>query len=139
LIAAVLLSESSLSAQKPSPESGKIPYRVVFDITSKDTMAHKSVIRLVSEITKADSEARIEVVFYGQSLDMVVKDKSMVAGAVQKYAENKNVAFRVCQVAMKNHQIEKSQLIPGVETVPDGVYEIICKQAEGWGYIKVSN
>jgi len=28
--------------------------------------------------------------------------------------------------------------VAGVATVPDGIYEIISKQAAGWGYIKVS-
>ena len=39
---------------------------------------------------------------------------------------------------MKRNNIDKSQLIPGVEIVPDGIYEIILKQREGWGYIKVA-
>jgi intracellular sulfur oxidation DsrE/DsrF family protein len=26
-----------------------------------------------------------------------------------------------------------------VEIVPDGIYEIISKQRDGWGYIKVSH
>jgi intracellular sulfur oxidation DsrE/DsrF family protein len=126
-----------LAAQKTS--SGKVPYKVVFDITSKDTMAHKTVIRLLTEITNSNPEAQLEVVYYGKSLDMIVKDKSTQAAAVQKFAQNKNVSFRVCKVAMKNNDIDMSQLIPGVETIPDGVYEIISKQAEGWGYIKISN
>jgi intracellular sulfur oxidation DsrE/DsrF family protein len=40
---------------------------------------------------------------------------------------------------MQRYNIDKSQLIPGVEVVPDGIYEIITKQREGWGYIKVGN
>ena len=39
---------------------------------------------------------------------------------------------------MKNHNINESELLPGVEIVPDGIYEIITKQKEGWGYIKAS-
>jgi intracellular sulfur oxidation DsrE/DsrF family protein len=117
---------------------GKRPYNVVFDITSKDTVEHKAVIRWVNEILKADPNAKLEVVFYGQSLDMVVEGKSLVEESVKKLAENKNVAFRVCAVAMKNHNLDRSQLIAGVETVPDGIYEIISKQGEGWGYIKVA-
>jgi intracellular sulfur oxidation DsrE/DsrF family protein len=39
-------------------------------------------------------------------------------------------------VALKNNHVDKSQLLPGVETVPDGIYEIISKQKQGWGYIK---
>jgi intracellular sulfur oxidation DsrE/DsrF family protein len=38
----------------------------------------------------------------------------------------------------RNH-IDKDQLVPGVEIVPDGIYEIISKQQEGWGYIKVGH
>jgi intracellular sulfur oxidation DsrE/DsrF family protein len=37
---------------------------------------------------------------------------------------------------MKRYQVDVSQLIPGVTTVPDGILQIIKRQAEGWGYIK---
>ena len=116
----------------------KAPYNVVFDVTSKDTVVHQMVIRWINEILSTAPEANIEVVFYAKSLDMVTKDKSVVADNVMKYAANKNVAFRVCEVAMKNNNVEKSQLLSGVGTVPDGIYEIISKQHEGWGYIKVA-
>ena len=113
-------------------------YKVVFDLTSKDTMEHKSVIRWINEILKSTPDAKFEVVFYGQSLDMVVKNKSILADDVTKFAATKNISFKVCDMAMKNHNINKAELLPGVEIVPDGIYEIITKQREGWGYIKVS-
>lgn len=116
----------------------KAPYNVVFDVTSKDTVVHQMVMRWVKEILEADPKANVEVVFYSKSLNMVTKDSSVVANEVIKYAENKNVAFRVCEVAMKNNKVAKSQLLPGVGTVPDGIYEIISKQHEGWGYIKAA-
>jgi intracellular sulfur oxidation DsrE/DsrF family protein len=115
------------------------PYNVVFDLTSKDSMSQQSVIRWINEISKSDPNAKLEVVMYGQGLDLVVKDKSLVANDVTRLAQNKNVSFRVCAIAMKNHNIDKSQLLPGVDTVPDGIYEIISKQGEGWGYIKVAH
>jgi intracellular sulfur oxidation DsrE/DsrF family protein len=37
---------------------------------------------------------------------------------------------------MKRYNVAKTQLLPGVETVPDGIIEIIDRQREGWGYIK---
>lgn len=113
-------------------------YKVVFDLTSKDTTDHKNVIRWLNEIAASEPSAQLEVVLYGKSLDMVVKDRSVVADAVQKLATQKNIAFKVCQVAMKNNNIDKGQLLPGVQTVPDGIYEIITKQRQGWGYIKAS-
>ena len=115
------------------------PYNVVFDLTSRDTNDHKMVLRWINLIVQPNPDAKVEVVFYGQSLDMVVKDKSVVAEEVKKLATNKNVAFRVCAIAMQHHNIDKSQLLTGVETVPDGIYEIISKQGEGWGYIKATH
>jgi intracellular sulfur oxidation DsrE/DsrF family protein len=51
--------------------------------------------------------------------------------------KNPNVTFKVCAVALRNNSVDTSQLLPGVETVPDGIYEIVSKQQDGWGYIKV--
>jgi intracellular sulfur oxidation DsrE/DsrF family protein len=81
-------------------------------------------------------EAKLEVVMYGQGFNMVTKDRTVVADAITTLAANKNISFKVCAVALKNNNVDKSQLLPGVETVPDGIYEIISKQKEGWGYIK---
>ena len=114
-------------------------YKVVFDLTSKDTVDHKNVIRWINEISKADKDAQIEVVFYGQSVNMVVKNKSTMPDIIEKLAATKKVTFRVCAVAMKAHNVDRSELLAGVETVPDGIYEIITKQHQGWGYIKVSH
>lgn len=127
----LLMISSSSMAQK-------VPYKVVFDVTSKDTLVHQMIVRWVKGITAADPGAKLAVVFYAKSLDMVTKGKSVVADEVIKYAANKNVAFKVCEVALKSNNIDKSQLLPGVETIPDGIYEIITLQHDGWGYIKAS-
>ena len=47
-----------------------------------------------------------------------------------------HVSFRVCEHSMKNQSVDKSQLLPNVGTVPDGIGEIVVKQTQGWGYIK---
>ena len=65
--------------------------------------------------------------------------QSSVASDVKKLAAGKNVIFTVCEEAMKTHNVEKNMLIPGVKTVPDAIYELISKQADGYGYIKVTN
>jgi uncharacterized protein len=113
------------------------PYNVVFDLTSGDTAAHKTVIRWLNGITSSTPDAKLEVVLYGQSLLMVTRNKSVVEQPLQDVLRNKNISFKVCESAMKRHQLDKSELLPGVETVKDGIYEIVAKQSEGWGYIKV--
>ena len=132
LLIALLLFMQFSFAQSP-------PYNVVFDLTSKDSISQQAVIRWINEIMKSNPNARLEVVMYAQGVDFAVKDKSLVAGEVTRLAQNKNITFRVCAIAMKNHNIDKSELLQGVDTVPDGIYEIISKQAEGWGYIKVAH
>lgn len=114
-------------------------YKVVFDLTSKDSNDQKAVIRWLNEVSKAEPTAKMEVVMYGQGLDLVTKGKSAVGDDVVKLAANKNIAFKVCRVAMKAHNLTESDLLQGVQTVPDGIYEVISKQREGWGYIKVKN
>lgn len=116
-----------------------VPYNVVFDLTSKDTADHQTVLRWMNMIAKEHPDAQLEVVLYGQSLDMIRKDRSSVAAVVQQLTQNKNLAVKVCAVAMKHHNIDASQLLPGVAVVPDGIYEIISRQKEGWGYIKVAH
>jgi uncharacterized protein len=51
------------------------PYKVVFDITSADTAAHKTVIRQMKGISQSRPDAQLEVAVYGNALAMVMKDK----------------------------------------------------------------
>jgi intracellular sulfur oxidation DsrE/DsrF family protein len=112
-------------------------YKVVFDLTSKDTAAHRTVLRYIDLITKEAPDAQLEVVFYGQSLDMVRNDKSTMTSDVSNAVKKGGVSFVVCEAAMRRHNITKDQLLTGIKTVPDGIYELITKQRQGWGYIKV--
>lgn len=127
----LLFSSQFLLAQKD--------YKVVLDLTSGDSLSQQTAIRWATEVANADPDAKVEIVMFGKGLPLAVKEKSAVSDAVISLAANKNVAFKVCAIAMQNQKIDKSQLLPGVQTVPDGIYEIISKQREGWGYIKVAH
>lgn len=113
-------------------------YKVVFDLTSRDTVDQKNMIRWLNEIAESNPDAKMEVVMYSKGLELAVTGKSYVAEDVTRLAGNKNITFSVCAVAMKNNHITADQLLPGVHIVPDGIYEIISKQREGWGYIKAA-
>ena len=115
------------------------PYNIVFDLTTSDTATHQRVTRWINGILTSHPDAKIEVVFYGKALDMIVKDKSTVAGDVVKLGTENKVTFAACEHAMQVFNISKSQLLNGVTTVPDALYELVIKQAEGYGYIKVTN
>lgn len=124
-----------LSAQTQDKAQSSNP-KILFDLTSSDTTDHQSVIRWLNGISQATPAAQLRVVLYGKSLGMVIKDRSSVADEVQRLATKKNISFTVCEGAMKNQNVLKSQLLPGVQTVPDGIIELVEKQGQGWGYIK---
>jgi len=113
------------------------PYKVVFDLTSRDSLEQLSVMRWVKEISAAKPAAKLEIVMYGKGFELVMPAKSTMLPAVKEAMKNPNVSFTVCETAMKNNKISRDQLLSGINTVPDGIYEIISKQREGWGYIKV--
>lgn len=114
-------------------------YKVVFDLTSKDTINQQSLLHEMSLIKEGNPDAKIEAVIYGQGLGLVTKDLSTQPGEIQRLLSMKDVSFKVCALTMKRNKVDKSQLLPGVEVVPDGIYEIVSKQREDWGYIKIAH
>jgi hypothetical protein len=115
------------------------PYRVVFDLTSRDSLDQKAVLRWIGEVSRSSPNAHMEVVMYGKGFELVVPTRSAYAAQVQEAMKNPNVKFKACAVALKNNNVDKSELLAGVETVPDGIYEIVAKQQDNWGYIKVGH
>jgi intracellular sulfur oxidation DsrE/DsrF family protein len=81
-------------------------------------------------------QSSFEMVIYSGAMNMVVNGKSTVSKSIEKLAGNPKVSIKVCEYTMKRHGIDKSQLVRGVGTVPDGIIEIATRQGEGWGYIK---
>jgi intracellular sulfur oxidation DsrE/DsrF family protein len=114
-------------------------YKVVFDMTSKDSVNQQALIRQIGYIKETNASANLEVVIYGEGLGLILKDRSPLQTSIARLIETDHVSFKVCAATMKRNNIDKAQLIPGVEIVPDGIYEIVTKQKEGWGYIKVAH
>lgn len=129
LLAATLVGARSSTGGKP--------YKVVFDLTTDDPQDQGAVVRWIREVAAVNPDNEMEVVMYGRGPSMVVAGRSTLADDVKQAIARPRVSFRVCEIAMQNQKIEKSQLLPNVGTVPDGIGEIVAKQREGWGYIKV--
>ena len=113
------------------------PYRVVFDLTSRDTLEQKAVLRWIREVGASSPNAQMEVVMYGKGFELVMPERSTYIADVKEAMKNPNVTFKVCAIALRNNRVDAGQLVPGVTTVPDGIYEIVSKQQDHWGYIKV--
>lgn len=136
-VAAVVLSTVALGvhAQTSQPE----PYKVVFDLTSADPIDHQAVLRWINEVKAVNPRNEAEVVMYGRGLDLVIADNTTRAGEIAKAIGDLGASFKVCGIAMKNQKLDRSQLLPNMEIVPDGIGEIVSRQRAGWGYIKVGH
>jgi uncharacterized protein len=110
-------------------------HRIVYDMSVADTAQFSGLMRQLTNVKRGWPEASIAVVVHGKSLDMLVSATSRQAAAIREL-QQKGVVFAACENTMRRQQVEKTQLLPGVITVPMGIGEIITKQAEGWGYIK---
>lgn len=115
------------------------PYRVAFDLTSRDTLDQKALLRWIREISTSSPTAQMEVVMYGKGFELVMPDRSVFISDVRDAIRQGNVTFKVCAIALRNNNVDKSQLADGVGTVPDGIYELVSRQQERWGYIKVAH
>ena len=113
------------------------PYRVVFDLTSRDSLDQKAVLRWLKEVGTASPQAQMEVVMYAKGFELVMPERSPFIKQVKEAMKNPNVSFKVCAIALKNNNVDQGQLLAGVGTVPDGIHELVSKQQDHWGYIKV--
>jgi uncharacterized protein len=130
VVSLALLSAGPIQAQQQ-------PYRVVFDLTSRDSLDQKAVLRWLKEVSTSSPDAQMEVVMYAKGFDLVMPERSAYIADVKEAMKNPNVAFKVCAIALKNNNVDPSQLLPGVQVVPDGIHELVMKQQDHWGYIKV--
>jgi intracellular sulfur oxidation DsrE/DsrF family protein len=133
LVACFVLLVAAVHAQTGSRPT---PYRVVFDLTSDDPLDQAAVLRWLREVSSVNPETEMEVVMYGRGLALVVPERSSNVEEVRAAIARPHVSFKVCEISMRNQKVEKSQLLPNVGTVPDGIGEIVDKQGHGWGYIK---
>jgi intracellular sulfur oxidation DsrE/DsrF family protein len=129
LLAAVMVRAQSSSSPKP--------YKVVFDLTTDDPQDQTAVLRWLREVASVNSQNEMEVVNVRarprRSSSLVARPSG---DEVKQAIGRPRVSFKVCEIAMRNQKLEKSQLLPNVATVPDGIGEIVARQKEGWGYIK---
>jgi intracellular sulfur oxidation DsrE/DsrF family protein len=76
----------------------------------------------------------VEVVAYGPGLAML-KAGSAVAQRVAS-ASAQGVGVIACENTMRNTQVGRDQILPGVKFVDAGVVHIMKRQKEGWGYVR---
>jgi intracellular sulfur oxidation DsrE/DsrF family protein len=132
----ILLGAIALISVFPSQQED---FNLVFDITSSNPETHENTIRHINFMVDKEPGSNMDVVVYGGSLNMVLKEKSSVDEVLQRLIKNENVNFKVCHTTMKRHGVTPEMLMEGVQIVANPLKEIYKRQKQGWGYIKETN
>ncbi|MBK9329193.1 MAG: DsrE family protein [Sphingobacteriales bacterium] len=127
---------ASFAGNKPKNISPAVePHRIIFQLSSGDTLAHKSLMKQLNNIIVSAPDSKIEIVCHGPGLDILTVAKSIVSDKIKALNE-KGVEFNACEFSMKERNIDKSAVIQEAGFVKAGIIEIITKQEQGWSYIK---
>lgn len=126
---------ANLQAQSDAPVVTTKKLKVVFHLTTADTLAHKALVKQMANFLHAAPKARIEVVCHNNGIGFL---QSAVTKQAAKIGELKalGVDFVACENTMRERKIKREELVAQCRTVPAGVVEVVMKQEAGWAYIK---
>jgi intracellular sulfur oxidation DsrE/DsrF family protein len=137
LLLASFLALQSTSAQSESPVVvTKDKLRVVFQLTSNDTLLQKSLVKQLHNFLVAAPNARLEVVCHNNGISFLQTAITKQADKI-KDLKARGVDFVACENTLRERKIKRTELVNECRTVPAGVVEIVLKQKKGWAYIKV--
>ncbi len=138
LLTILLIAFNFYSAQNEKGNKPSKPHRIIFQLTTGDTISHKQLMKQFGNILSVSPTTQIEVVCHGPGLDMLVVSKSIVSEKINHFSE-KGVVFNACEFSMKERKVEKEAIIKSAGYVNAGIIEIVSKQEQGWSYIKAGN
>ena len=110
-------------------------YKIVFQLTSNDTLVHKALLKQVNNALTAAPKSSIEVVCHNNGITMLQTSKTILADAI-KALKAKGVVFAACENTLRERKIDKSEIVGEAVFVPSGVIEVVDKEMAGWAYLK---
>ena len=135
--APVLLAVPSAQAQTTA-----VADKVVYHIDNAAAQATKGLRNIRNHLDVAP-ETQIVVVTHADGVDFLMegaKDKNNTNvdyGALVSALKARGVRFEICEITLKNRNLNKAQFSMDAEFTPSGVVRVGRLQArEGYGYIK---
>ncbi|SDJ79312.1 hypothetical protein SAMN04488540_113108 [Ferrimonas sediminum] len=113
--------------------------KVVFHID--DASTGRFALYLAEDHLSINPNMKITIAAYAGGVDFLLKGamdkKSELYAPDIKKLMDLGVQFRFCAATLRFRDLDKDKVLPGVEFVPSGTYEIIRLQAEeGYAYLK---
>jgi uncharacterized protein len=118
----------------PKVVSTKV-HKIVFQLTSNDTLVHKALLKQVVNALNAAPNAKIEIVCHNNGIEMLTISKTKTAKNIVDL-KAKGVVFAACENTIRERKIDKADIVSEAIFVPSGIIEIVLKQEDGWSYFK---
>jgi intracellular sulfur oxidation DsrE/DsrF family protein len=131
----VMALPSITIAQTEAPVVTTKKLKVVFHLTSNDTLAQKAMVKQLQNFLIAAPNAQLEVVCHNNGISFL---QTAITKQAEKIVElkSKGVDFVACENTLRERKIKREELVPDCRTVPAGIVEVAMKQDKGWAYIK---
>ena len=131
---AFLASAMIFAAALPVHAAEK-PVKAVFHVNFDDAERQKHALKNASNVLKdAGAGTELEVVCHGPGIKLLTRE-SPAADQVAELSKQ-GVRFVACENTMREKNIARDALLPGVGTVPSGAGEILKRQMDGYAYFK---
>ena len=72
------------SSQNKSLASENTKHKIIFQVTTDDTLVYKSLMKQLYNIITVSPESEIEVVCHGPGLNMLLADRTIVLAKIQQ-------------------------------------------------------
>lgn len=112
-------------------------HRVVIEVSVDGAERWDGVLNNAENVRKAlgADKTEVEIVAHGKGLGMLLQKNDADRDRIERLAKE-GVKFRACENTMRKQSVQKSDLLPSVETVDSGVAEVVRKSESGWTYLK---
>ena len=135
LLFALMMSFVAANAQNPGDAKLADPHKIVFQLTTGDTLSHKALMKQLDNITTVSPETKVEVVCHGPGLNMLMTDKTIVHDKIIAMTK-RGVVFVACEFSMTERNVTKDQIISESIYTKAGILYVVSKMEEGYSYIK---
>jgi len=106
----------------------------VIHIVSADESEHQTAFAITENLLESDEIDDVAVVAQAKGIQAVATDGEHVDRI--RSLMDEGVAFSGCANTLDAMDMQESDLVEGVEVVPEGAVEVTRLQDEGYGYLR---
>lgn len=138
--AAAALTGQAAAGGAPDRHTALGPDKVVYHVNDTPAQA-ANALRNINNHLEVNPQAQIVVVTHAQGVDFLLdgaKDRNgNPYNITVEQLKSRGVQFSVCEITLRNRQMDRRTFIPEATYVPSGVAEITrLQQREGYAYLR---